>query len=43
MPETTMMDVMRFFAPVDLKEFKDFWAGLSDEEKEDFKRQVAEA
>lgn len=38
-----MLDVKKFFEPIELKEFKEFWASLSDEEKESFKRQALEA
>lgn len=41
--EPSLLDLKRFFAtpekPLEMKEFKDFWAACSDEEKEAFREQ----
>jgi hypothetical protein len=46
MQEISAMDVKRYLAdgtaPLSTQEFSEFWKSLSDEEKEDFKKQVAE-
>lgn len=43
MAEPNMLDVKKFFEPIELKEFKEFWLSLSLEEKESFIQQSAEA
>lgn len=43
MVEPSMLDVKKFFEPIELNEFKAFWLSLSLDEKEDFIQQAAEA
>lgn len=46
MTEVNIQDVRKFLSttekPVSMTEFKEFWAALSDEEKNDYKRQIGE-